>query len=84
VLAPIVLLYSVGAYAETKLAPLPDAWCTLRLRSTKTGNAEVQWAFMAGIKITNRSVALYSNRIFRTFGAPSKPLRSAKPLSIRE
>jgi hypothetical protein len=43
VLAAIVLLYSVGAYAETKLAPLPDAWCTLRLRSTKTGNAEVQW-----------------------------------------
>jgi hypothetical protein len=29
-------------------------------------------------------VTLYSNRFFRTFGAASKPLRSANPLSIRE
>jgi hypothetical protein len=29
-------------------------------------------------------VALYLNRFFRTFGAASKPLRSANPLSIRE
>jgi hypothetical protein len=29
-------------------------------------------------------VLLHLNRFFRTFGAPSKPLRSANPLSIRE
>jgi hypothetical protein len=27
---------------------------------------------------------MYLNRFFRTFGAPSKPLRSANPLSTRE
>jgi predicted dithiol-disulfide oxidoreductase (DUF899 family) len=42
------------------------------------------WSGEMSGEMADPGVALHLNRFFRTFGAPSKPLRSANPLSIRE
>jgi hypothetical protein len=69
----------------SRVVCLPSTFISGRLLSRCTQIPEyARIGCFAALKPRNFPGCLYSKRFFRTFGAASKPLRSANPLSIRE